>query len=58
MLYLRPGTREWFFGWLRRVHPELVEPYEALYGRGAYVPKAYSDDVQRRLRAVKAAVVR
>ncbi len=56
VLYLRPGTREWFFGWLRRVHPELVEPYEALYGRGAYAPKAYSDDVQRRQRAIKAAV--
>ena len=58
VLYLRPGTRDWFFGWLRREHPELVEPYQALYGRGAYVPKAYADDVQRRLRAVKAAVAR
>ena len=52
-LHLRPGTREWFFAWLRRTHPELVDRYAQLYGRGAYVPKAYADDLQRRLRAVR-----
>ena len=55
-LFLRPGTREWFFAWLRRTHPELVDRYEQLYGRGAYVPKAYADDLQRRLRAIRGAV--
>ena len=55
-LHLRPGTREWFFAWLRRTHPELVDRYEQLYGRGAYAPKAYAEDLQRRLRAVQAAV--
>jgi DNA repair photolyase len=55
-LYLRPGTREWFLAWLGRTHPELVDRYAQLYARGAYVPKAYSDDLQRRLREVKAGV--
>jgi DNA repair photolyase len=51
-LHLRPGAREWFFGWLRREHPELVESYQQLYARGSYVPKAYAEDLQRRLRAI------
>jgi DNA repair photolyase len=40
-LHLRPGAREWFFGWLEREHPELVPRYRQLYGRGAYVSKEY-----------------
>jgi DNA repair photolyase len=54
-LHLRPGAREWFFGWLRREHPDLVPAYERLYARGAYVPKAYAEELQRRLRAVRSA---
>ena len=45
VLHLRPGAREWFMTWLREHHPELVGPYERLYGRGAYAPKDY----QRRI---------
>jgi DNA repair photolyase len=44
-LHLRPGAREWFMRWLREYRPELVGPYERLYGRGAYAPKDY----QRRI---------
>lgn len=40
-LHLRPGSREWFLGWLEREHPELVEHYARLYRRGAYVEPAY-----------------
>jgi DNA repair photolyase len=40
-LHLRPGTREWFMGWLEREHPELVLKYQQLYSRGAYAPKEY-----------------
>lgn len=51
VLHLRPGAREWFFGWLEQHHPELVTRYRELYGRGAYAPKAYqqqiSDQVQK-----------
>jgi DNA repair photolyase len=51
-LHLRPGARQWFFRWLRREHPDLGPAYEQLYQRGAYVPKAYSEDLQRRLRTI------
>src|ERR1700726_5096191 len=33
VLHLRPGAREWFLGWLREAHPELVPRYAELYGR-------------------------
>jgi DNA repair photolyase len=41
-LHLRPGTKEWFLGWLAREHPDLVKRYDDLYGRRAYVPASYS----------------
>ena len=40
-LHLRPGAREWFFSWLEREHPHLVERYRSMYGSSAYAPKAY-----------------
>ncbi len=49
VLHLRPGAREWFFGWLRDHHPELVAPYERLYGRGAYAPKDYRRRISRKV---------
>jgi DNA repair photolyase len=52
VLHLRPGAREWFFGWLGEHHPELVPRYRALYGRGAYAPKAYQQQVAERVRAL------
>ncbi len=48
-LHLRPGTREWFHGWLAREHPELLERYAELYRRGAYVQKAYRQDLSARV---------
>ncbi len=45
VLHLRPGTREWFFGWLRSRHPALVDRYLELYGRSAYAPKAYQNRI-------------
>ncbi|GAA4784574.1 hypothetical protein GCM10023200_17810 [Actinomycetospora chlora] len=48
-LHLRPGTREWFHGWLSREHPELLERYAALYRRGAYVDAAYRRDLAARV---------
>jgi DNA repair photolyase len=50
VLHLRPGAREWFTRWLREHHPELVEPYARLYGRGAYAPKDYQHRVARRVK--------
>jgi DNA repair photolyase len=40
-LHLRPGAREWFAAWLRREHPELVEDYRRIYGKGSYADKRY-----------------
>jgi len=51
-LHLRPGAREWFLDWLGREHPDLLPAYERLYRCGAYVPKTYSEDLQRRLRMI------
>src|SRR5215472_13889425 len=50
VLHLRTGAREWFFGWLREHYPELVPRYLALYGRGAYAPKAYQERVVAQVR--------
>jgi len=48
-LYLRPGVKDWFFGWLERTHPELLGSYRELY-RGSYAPRAYREDLARRVR--------
>jgi DNA repair photolyase len=39
-LHLRGEVREVFMEWLRSYRPDLVERYEALYGRGAYMKGA------------------
>jgi DNA repair photolyase len=38
-LHLRGEVRDIFFDWLRSQRPDLVPRYEALYARGAYLPK-------------------
>lgn len=53
-LHLRPGAREWFFAWLREHRPDLVEPYEVLYRRGANAPKEYRSLVSARVRTITA----
>jgi len=52
VLHLRPGAREWFFGWLGEAHPGLMPRYRALYGRGAYAPAAYQQQVAEQVRAL------
>jgi DNA repair photolyase len=53
-LHLRPGTRDWFMGWLSREHPHLVPRYEQLYARRAYVPAEYRTWLARRVAPVLA----
>lgn len=48
-LHLRGSTRGWFTGWLARTRPDLVLPYRELYGRGAYLPQSYRDDLRARV---------
>jgi DNA repair photolyase len=50
VLHLRPGTREWFLGWLGAAHPELTGPYARLYRRGAYAPKEYQARIAGQVR--------
>jgi hypothetical protein len=50
VLHLRPGTREWFFRWLRSRHPALVDRYLELYGRSAYAPQAYQNRIAGQVR--------
>ena len=50
MLHLRPGAREWFLGWLREAHPDLVPRYAELYGRGAYARKDYQARIAGQVR--------
>ena len=52
VLHLRPGAREWFFGWLERSRPDLVPTYQKLYARGANAPLTYRREVQARLRTI------
>jgi DNA repair photolyase len=46
VLYLKPGTKEWFMPFLREAYPHLSERY-AKYYRGPYAPKSYTQDVHR-----------
>jgi DNA repair photolyase len=44
VLYLKPGTKEWFMPFLRETYPHLLPQYERFY-RGAYAPRTYSNEV-------------
>ena len=46
-LFLRGSVREIFFEWLREHRPDLVERYERLYARGAYVPADERRTIER-----------
>ena len=49
-LFLRGSTRDVFLDWLRTARPDLVERYEELYARGAYLPVAERQRIERVLR--------
>jgi DNA repair photolyase len=49
-LHLRGEVRQVFMEWLRAYRPDLVEHYEALYARGAYLPQPERDRIGRLLR--------
>src|SRR4051812_5109496 len=50
-LHLRGSVREIYFNWLRENRPELLERYEKLYARGAYVPADERRAIERAARA-------
>jgi DNA repair photolyase len=55
VLHLRPGAREWFMNWLAGSHPELIDSYRQMYGRSAYAPKPYTDEIYGQVRELAAA---
>ena len=44
-LHLKGEVREIFLDWLRSYRPDLVEHYERLYSRGAFMPRAERDRI-------------
>jgi DNA repair photolyase len=50
-LHLRGEVRGVFMEWLKSYRPDLVEQYEELYARGAYLPSAEADRIRGLLRA-------
>lgn len=52
VLYLKPGTKEWFMPFLREAYPHLAERY-ARYYRGAYAPRTYTQEVHRTVAALR-----
>ena len=44
VLYLKPGTKEWFMPFLRETYPHLLPRYEKFY-RGSYAPRRYTEEV-------------
>ncbi|HEY3211389.1 MAG TPA: intein-containing Rv2578c family radical SAM protein [Actinomycetota bacterium] len=49
VLHLRTGAREWYMRWLSENYPDLVPRYERLYGRSAYAPEAYQEEITGRV---------
>src|SRR5574341_265139 len=54
VLFLRPGTRETFFGFLAAEFPELAPAYRRLYASGAYAAQAYVGKIEARVRRLGA----
>src|SRR5205814_948125 len=55
-LHLRGEVRDVFMEWLRSYRPDLVERYEKLYVRGAYVSRDESDRIRRLVRSAPGAL--
>jgi DNA repair photolyase len=49
-LHLRGEVRDIWFDWLRQYRPDLIERYERLYSRGAYMPSKERDKLAARAR--------
>ena len=47
-LHVRTSIRDHFMPWLERTYPWLVPRYVELYGKRAYAPKAYQQEVTER----------
>ena len=48
VLHVRSSIREHFMPWVERTYPWLYPRYVELYGRRAYAPRAYQEEVSER----------
>jgi DNA repair photolyase len=48
VLHVRPTIREHFMPWVKQAYPWLYPRYVELYGRRAYAPRAYQEQVTER----------
>ncbi len=51
-LYLKPGTKEHFLGFLEAEYPQLLAEYRRLYP-GAYAPKQFQWEISQRVSQIK-----
>ena len=54
-LHLRGEVRGVFMDWLRSYRPDLVERYEELYARGAYLPRVEQERIRALVRRARTA---
>jgi DNA repair photolyase len=52
VLFLKPGTKEWFMPALREAYPHLAGKYERYY-RGPYAPKDYTREVVAKVARIR-----
>jgi DNA repair photolyase len=52
-LHLRPGVKEEFMPWLEREHPDLVDSYRRMYGRGSNAPKQVRETISGRIKEAR-----
>ena len=45
LLFLRPGSKEWFMPFLREAYPHLAPAYQRLYRGSDYAPREYARSV-------------
>ncbi len=45
LLFLRPGSKEWFMPFLREAYPHLAPAYQRLYQGSDYAPREYTRSV-------------
>lgn len=51
-LHLRPGVKPWWFAWLERTRPDLVQRYRSMYLDNTYAPKDYRRWLAERVRPI------
>jgi hypothetical protein len=51
-LHLRPGVKPWWFAWLQRTRPDLVERYRSMYLDNTFAPKDYRRWLSERVRPI------